>query len=307
MTLQEAKVLARTLRRQLLLASVSRVILAALLMTSFLAALLQSEADAGKDALWFATLLTALTWVTLTMFSVRQIRAANQASAYISSGRLDLAEEQLRNAVHLFSLYRSGKLLACHNLAVVVHGRKDYQAAAELCDCVIHRGGKVTRGAGRLCRILLADCRLLLGDPAAALAALEPLRLSQANAEDGPVQGDEAASSADGEAALNLAEQLLLLPVEIRCQVETGRFAQAVQSLTWKVRLAELLDSPKAALVHVLLAEACRRAGKSAEAAFLQRRAELYCDLAELETETRAMMDSARKPVNADNNTDIAP
>ena len=165
MTLDEAKELARTLRRQLMLASVSRIVLILLLTGSFLAALLQSEKDAGRDALWFAAMLAAITWATLTMFSVRQVRAANQAYLYISTGRLDLAEEQLKSAVHLFSFYRAGKLLACHNLAVVVHGRKNYLAAAELCDCVVRLGGKISRGAGRLCRILLADCRLLMGDP----------------------------------------------------------------------------------------------------------------------------------------------
>lgn len=304
MTLNEARDLARTLRRQLLLASVSRIVLALLLLASFLAALLQPEADAGQDAIWLATLLTALTWVTLTMFSVRQMRAANQASIYISSGRLDLAEEQLKNAMHLFSLYRSGKLLACHNLAVVVHGRKDYPAAAELCDCVIRAGGKLTRSAGRLCRILLADCRLLLGDPAAALAALAPLSLTGRHPTGETANTEEAAVRKECGPVFNLGESLLLLPVELRCQVETGRFEQAVESLTWKVRLAELLDSPKAALVHGLLAEACRRVGKEPEAAYLQRRAELYYDPAELAAEMRTSANSARRLANADNNTD---
>jgi hypothetical protein len=306
MTLDEAKTVARTLRRQLVLASISRIILIVLLTASFLTAILQPEAKAGKDALWFAAMLAAITWVTLTMFSVRQLRAANQAAMYISSGRLDLAEEQLKNAVHLFSFYRAGKLLACHNLAVVVHGRKNYSAAAELCTCVISLKGKLSRGAGRLCRILLADCRLLLGDPAAALQAIGPLSLTEPATPDPQHAAGKAASAGDEGKALDLAEQMLLLPIELRCHVGLGKFEQAVEGLDWKVQLAELLDAQKAALVHALLAEACRRVGKPIQAGFLQRRAELYSDLEELAKEYPFVVHSAPRPDNADNNTENA-
>lgn len=306
MTLDEAKELARTLRRQLMLASVSRIVLILLLTGSFLAALLQSEKDAGRDALWFAAMLAAITWATLTMFSVRQVRAANQASLYISTGRLDLAEEQLKSAVHLFSFYRAGKLLACHNLAVVVHGRKNYLAAAELCDCVVRLGGKISRGAGRLCRILLADCRLLMGDPGGALEALQPLALTEPPPQAPPTPAPSGRAVQRCMPALNLSEQLLLLPIELRCHVGLGQYDRAVESLDWKVKLAELLDSPKAAMVHALLAEACRRVGRPAQAAFLQRRAELYADLEALATEYPLLSRSTPRPGNADNNIDNA-
>ncbi|MBN2560480.1 MAG: hypothetical protein JXQ75_06085 [Phycisphaerae bacterium] len=275
MTLEEARALARMIRRHFFLAAVSRAVLLALVAVAFLGALLQTNtnADTATDPLWFAAMLAAMLWVALTVFSVRQVRAANQASVYISSGRLDLAEEQLKDAIHLFTLYRTGKLLACHNLAVVAHGQKNYQAAAELCGCVIALRGSVSRSIGRLCRILLADCRLFLGDSESALDVIQPLSLSGS--------------------ALSLSEQLMLLPIELRCQIAAGDFQQAVASLAGKVRLAELLDARKAALAHALLARACRQGAQSEVAAFLQRRAELYYDLTELEAEYRVLGDTA--------------
>jgi hypothetical protein len=180
MTLDEAKALVRLLRRHLFLASVSRVGLLALVMVGFFGAMVQEETDGGTDALWYAVMFAVVLWILLTMFSVRQIRMANQASVYMSSGRLDLAEEQLKSAIRQFTLHRMGKLQACHNLAVVAHGQKNYEAAAELCDGVISLCGGLSRKVCRLCRILLADCRLFLGDSGSASRAIEPLSLPPA-------------------------------------------------------------------------------------------------------------------------------
>lgn len=284
MTLDEAKALVGVLRRHLLLARLSRVVVLILVLCGFLGAILLRTSGGAADAMWYTAVLASLLWILLTVFSVRQIRGANRASAYISSGRLDLAEEQLKSALRQFSLYRMGKLLACHNLAVVAHGQKDYQAAAALCGGVIAQGGGMSQSVGRLSRILLADCRLFLGDAASANAVIEPL--------------------VGVHPALSLAEQLMVLPIELRCHIGQERFEQAGRSLPQKVRLAELLDAPKASLVHALLAQACRQTGKAEAAAFLQRRAELYHDQGELAGDYQILGDWPPAYPNADNNVD---
>lgn len=285
MTLAEAQTVVRTLRRHFFLASVARVALLTLVLAGLLGAAVRSQIDDTAQALWSASMFGALVWVTLTMLSARQIRAANQASAYISSGQLELAEEHLKNAVALFSLFRGGKLLACHNLAVIAHNRKDYRTAAELCDCILAVSSGISRSLGRLCRILLADCRLFLGDLEAALRAIAPLAIREPPGSlPGPTVGD-AAEPRRARESLSLSEQLLLLPVQLRCQIEAGDFIRATESLSWKVRLAELLDSPRAALVHVLLSIACGGLGDAATSRFLRVRGALYHDLGELATE----------------------
>ncbi len=243
----------------------------------------QTEGD-KLGVLWLFGAVAASIWVAFTIFSVRQARASQQASAYVASGRLDLAEEQLKGILRQFSFFRQGKLLACHNLAVIAHGRKDYRAAAELCGGIVSLRTGPPRAIGRTCRILLADCRLLLGDAAAAVEAIKPFSLRG---------GD-----------LNLVEQLLLLPVELRCQIASKAYPEAVDDLAWKVRRAELLDSPKAALTHALLATACREVGEAGKADYLLRRANLYHDLSDLDDAAGLLPESASRGTSADNTVD---
>lgn len=283
MTASEAADLVRTLRWHLRLATVSRVLLISIVMLGAVAAFALPQSSKLGNQLWMAAMLAGVCWVVLAVFSAKQVRATNQASVYISTGRLDLAEQHLKDAMRIMSMYRTGKMLICHNLAVVAHGRKDYSAAAELCDGLIAAGVSASRSLGRMCRILLADCRLFLGETAAAMRAVAPLHL------DDP--------------ALSLSERLMLLPIELRCQVSQGRFAEAADALETKVRLAEQLDSPKAALVHALLAGACGATGRADAATFLMRRAELYHDLAELGREYAILQDLPRATVVADNNS----
>ncbi|MFH1418364.1 MAG: hypothetical protein ABII12_08790 [Planctomycetota bacterium] len=286
MTAVEAETLLGTVRRHFRLAWLIRTALLILAVGACVGAFLPDGGEQREELMSSALLLVGVSWMLLMVISVRQIRRANQASVYIASGRLDLAEQQLKGALGAFSLYRRGKLLICHNLAVVAHGKKDYDTAAALCDGVLSMRKALSRNVDRLCRILLADSRLFLGDAESAAAALEPL------------------SAGDG--GLGLSTRLMLLPVELRCQTLLGAFSEAVSSLRVKVKLAELLDSAKAALVHALLARACRETGQDAAADFLLRRAWLYHDLGELAEDYPFLRDSAPGTPSADNNTDSA-
>lgn len=281
MSSAEAKKLIKSLRLQLLFATLIRILLLAVVCAGLLGAIWEIRIDGRSNALWASATVAAIAWVILTIFSVRQVRASNRASTYIASGRLDLAQEQLKQAMRQFSLYRNGKVLACHNLAVVSHGQKRYRSAAILCDGILSLGGRLSRHINETCRILLADCRLLLGDPDLARIALG--RLSAKSPE------------------LALTDQLLLLPIELRCQLAMQQYQEAAADLSWKVQRAELLDSPKAALTHALLAAACRKTGHQPEADFLERRARLYHDLDELSEEYEILRNSALKPTSADN------
>ena len=78
---------------------------------------------------------------------------------------------------------------------------------------------------------------------------------------------------------LSLADRMKMLPLQLRYESAGSPDGLAVESLAEKVRIAELLDSQQAALVHAMLAEACRRQSMSAQSDFLLRRARLYADL----------------------------
>ncbi|MEK6642298.1 MAG: hypothetical protein AABZ08_00185 [Planctomycetota bacterium] len=271
MTRVEARQVARTLRRQFMLSSVTTVFLLLMLVTCCAAALWPNLSPQRTQSLWSAAMLAGIAWMVLTVLSTRQVKSANQAATYLSAGRLDLAEQELTSALGSFSLHRTGKLMVCHNLAVVVHGQKNYHAAAELCDAIIGLHGNVSKSLGRVCRMLLADCRLFLGDTLAAFKALQPLL--------------------GRDAKLSLTEQMMLLPIELRCLVAQGKYAEAADNLEWKVQRAELLDSFRSALVHALLAKSLRELGRNESADFLQRRAGLLHDLSELSKDYAGLLD----------------
>jgi len=215
------------------------------------------EADA--DHLWTMAIFFAGSWMVLSILGYRQIKTANQAAIYISTGRLDLAETQLRDAVLAFNMHPRGKLMACHNLAVVAHNQKNFMAAAELCRAIIQLSGRSLTEMVNLCRILLADCLLEIQQVEAADAAIRPLRVETRS--------------------LPLDQKLLLLPIQLRCDTARGEFQSVIDDLPSKMRHAEMLDAPKAGLCHALLSKACEKLNRGSEAAFLRERAELYHDI----------------------------
>jgi hypothetical protein len=78
---------------------------------------------------------------------------------------------------------------------------------------------------------------------------------------------------------LSLSDRMKLLPVQLRYELAADHSSASVNALAEKVRVAELLDSSQAALVHAMLAEACRRESMPDQQAFLLKRARLYHDL----------------------------
>ncbi len=281
MTGEDARDLVLSIRRQMWISSGLRFVLLVGITAGIVATPFYAETSALLNIIWMTSAFCGIAWVSLTALSLRQIRAANQAVVYMASGRLDLAQSQFISAANQFTLYKQGKLMACHNLAVVIHGQGHFEAAANLCDGVVSWRRKPLKPLGWTSRLLLADCRLSLGDTPAARAALEPLSMK--------------------EPSINLEEQLLLLAIDTRCKVTSGSHAAAIDDLPWKIRRAELLESPRAALVHLLLSEACRRTGDLAKADFLQRRAELYYDTTELFEDYPGLRNLLSNATSADN------
>ncbi len=293
MTRGEAGTLMANLQRDLRIAALARMGLGALLIIGFLVAVAWPDSDAREMLLFGTTLTAVFGWVVLSAASLRQVRATTQAALFLASGRLELAERQLVQAMTSFSIYNMPKLLACHNLAVVAHGRGEYAAAAELCSGVLQQTFRLRRSARRMTQMLLADCQLFMADVAAAGQALEGL----------DVFDDD----------MRLAERQMLLPIETRYLIAAERHADAAQRLPEKLRLAELLDSSRAALVHGLLGKACQEMGREREAAFLTARATLYADLPNVlarfgvkakSTDAAATVSPASESANGDGSAD---
>jgi len=196
-------------------------------------------------------------WIFLLAKSFQAARQVQTGSALLSIGQLNNAETWLRRAIEHFSLSTQSKIVACQHLAVLFFQRDAHQEVVLICRELLRSHIKGLRHIWVNVRLLLADSLLMLDKVAEAYEVILPVY----------------------NIPLNLADRMKLLPVRLRCELATDQTAGSVEELCEKVQIAELLDAPRAALVHALLAEACRRQSMPAQQAFLAERARLYHDL----------------------------
>jgi hypothetical protein len=256
MTDRDLDTLLKRFRRDLLFANGVRwSVMAALFVCAF--GVMVSDDEAFRRTALLSVIMILIGWTVLAGISFRHIRLTNLGAALIAADKLDDAEVNLRQVILRFSLFRNVKMMACHQLAVLSHSRHQYQQGSRICrELLRHRLGSL-KTVGTSCRLLWADCLLRLDDVQGAYEAFLPMHGG----------------------ALSLSEQLKLMPIQLRYELSAGLEKESVENLKEKVRLAELLDAKAAALVHALLAEACRRCDMVTESAYLSRRAALYGDL----------------------------
>lgn len=212
------------------------------------------------DAGMFVIVAIGLTWSLLVMRSLRQAHLMRHAAMLISQGQPAQAVPFLAQTLEQFSIFRLSKLVAIQYLMEMAYAQHDYSAAARLAGEVLcHRFARRKGMAGRAC-LLLADSLMEMGDADGAAAALSHLHGRQ----------------------LGVGEQLQLLPVLLRWQMMSGKYAEALDRLEQKVQLAALLDAESACLVHVLLSAAAAYRGQRDVSRFLLRRARLHYNLTAL-------------------------
>lgn len=262
MTGLDVDTLLRCFRRRMAYSTATRWLIVLSILLAF-AVPAPSEATGPSvfATLWLVMVL--LGWLLLVVVSIRAAQTAQLASTLLSAGRLDEAEQALARVLTSYSIFRSTLLAASQQLGALLHARKQHSQAVKVFQTILWSvGGRVgrQRSLEATVRLLWADCELAIGNLQGAYAAFQP------------VYG----------LPLTLPERLMLLPIELRYDLAAGYTKHAVTNLSEKVRHAELFESPQAAWVHAMLAEACRREGMANRAEFLHRRAMLYHDLNDL-------------------------
>jgi hypothetical protein len=211
----------------------------------------------SRPALLFVAMAVVAAWLSIVSRSVwllREVQASNWLMAY---GRLDDAEVRLGRTLAKFSLSARGQFMLLQQLAGLLFRRDRYAEVVAICKELLRPRVAQFRGHLFNTRVLLADSLLLLDRVDEAYAAMRPVY----------------------NGSLTLAERMKLLPVQLRYELAAGHAAAAVGGMADKVKVAELMDSPRAGLVHALLAEACRRQALPVQESYLAERARLYCDL----------------------------
>ena len=256
MTLSALQDMMRLLARQLTMIRIVRYGVLGLLLAGFLGASFTTQEWARQTTV-LVSVAALVAWVILLIGTTRLTREVQTGSLLLSTGQLDEAEVWLKRAIERFSLSIQGKIYACMELASLFVRQERYVEVAAVCRTVLRQPLKRLRHVFVSARLMLADSLLELNQLNEAYEAIRP------------VYDEE----------LSLHDRMRLLPIELRYALAVDRPDTAVESLEEKVRIAELLDSRQAALVHALLAEACRRRNLSDKQAFFTKRAKLYHDL----------------------------
>lgn len=253
--------LLRTFRRQIRIIRMVRLLLVLGTAAAVLWAVQLPRAD-SKRLLFAIVIGTLVVWVMMMISSARVARYLQTAGALLSIGQLEDAEVWLRRVLERFSLSARTKMMACQQFASLFFRRDDHHNVVRVCTELLGQRVKRLHGVWVNTRLMMADSLLMLDRVPEAYDAMRPVY----------------------DCPLSLADRMKLLPVQLRYELAADHATAAVQALPEKLQIAELLDSPRAALVHALLAEACRRTNMPEQQAFLTRRAWLYHDLSELVT-----------------------
>jgi hypothetical protein len=253
------KELLRIFRRQVRFTRIARFIILGAFFVALVWTAYQPDETGVRSFLLVAAAGVA-TWLLLVIHSFRLAQEVQTAGALLSLGQLDNAEVWLRRAIRRFSFSLRGKLFAGQQLASLFFRRDDFPRVVSVCRELLRHRFRGMKTQWVTTRLLLADSLLMLGRIDEAYNAMRPVYT----------------------VSLSLADRIKLLPIQLRYELAADHSESAVRALAEKVRVAELLDSPRAALVHALLAEACRREKMEPEQNYLTERAVLYHDLEEI-------------------------
>lgn len=204
-----------------------------------------------------------LVGLVLGFVSLKSARGVANSPMLIAAGEFDLAENQIDQAMRGFSIFRAGKLLSLHYLAVLRHAQRRWADAALLCRALLSQRlgglGSLTKSS----QLILADSMLELNDLPAAHQALAGLYSQH----------------------LSLGEALNLTLVQLDYLSRVGAWEQMIDGVGKKVELCELMPNRNAALAQAMLALAAQKTGRADWANWLRRRVELLVEIQQLAAE----------------------
>jgi hypothetical protein len=239
-------------RRDLTIAALLRAALLTVAVTSLVA-----QPLFGFHQDWMPVLiLVGGLWLLLSYRSVQGSRIAADSPSLIASGEFDRAESHIDSALNSFSLFRAGKLLNLHHLAVLRHAQNRWRESALLCQALLSQKLGNMQPMARTSLLMLADSQIQLGDLRGAFGAMNRLFHYR----------------------LTLGEALTLQLLQLDYSWRIGAWESMLQGVGGKVQMSELMPPMNAARSQALLAVAAYKLNRTDLANWLRRRAELLAD-----------------------------
>lgn len=202
----------------------------------------------------------AIVWIVLVYRSVRGSRLTADSTMLIAAGQFDEAEQRIEAALRSFSIFRTGKLLSLHHLALLRHAQRRWRETALLCRALLGQRLGNLQGISRPIRLILADSLLEMNDLRGAYDAMIGLYTQR----------------------LSLGEAMQLLAVQLDYESRVGAWESMAGSIATKSQMAELMGTQQSARTQAMLALAAKKIGRDDWSSWLRRRAEVLVEPTEL-------------------------
>jgi hypothetical protein len=261
-------------RRDLTVGALLRLVLAA----GAVCALGLNLAPNGKIDGTLPLLGIGFLWVMLSYRSIKGNRLAAESPSLIATGQLDAAEEHIELALRSFSLFRSGKMLSLHHLALLRHAQRQWRDSAMISQALLRQRFAGPSFITKPSQLLLADALLELGDLQGAYRSLALLSRQR----------------------LTLAEAMNFLLLQLDYESRLGAWNAMVTPgmMYQRLQLIELMPTANAARAQALLSLAALKTGRTDWAQWLRSRAELLVDAKELVAERPYLSELWPSPVS---------
>jgi hypothetical protein len=210
----------------------------------------------------FPLLVIGFLWVALSYRSIKGNRLAAESPSLIAAGQLDAAEQHIELALRSFSLFRSGKMLSLHHLALLRHAQRRWRDSALISRALLQQRFSGPAYITKPSQLLLADALLELGDLPGAYGSLSALSREKLS--------------------LGEAMNFLLVQLDYESRLKAWDSMVARGSMYQRLQLIELMPTVNAARAQALMALAAMKISRQDWAQWLRSRAELLVDAKEL-------------------------
>ncbi|QNN25189.1 hypothetical protein HED60_23875 [Planctomycetales bacterium ZRK34] len=240
-------------RRQLALTDIARRYLLVLFITGYFLTLMPGLAESSLPNL--IIIGSIFGWLAGMWVSARTAHYVQRLTQMTAAGAsLDETESVLGEALGRFTLYRTGRILAYHQFAILRHRQGRFDESSAICSALLAESDAgLAQSLRTTLWIMYAEDRLQLRDLTGVHWAISQLYTCQ----------------------LSLVETLQLQLLQVRYESACGYDDRLLWNLPRRVELIELMPHGAAALCHHLLADAAARMGHNPLADWLRRRAEL--------------------------------
>ncbi len=231
-------------------------IIRALLLAGLVIAMFVSISYEENPSFWWILpfIFILATWLSINSISARTSRLLPQLTLMVETNPTS-AEPLLAYHLRYRPLFKWLRLMLYHRLAMLRHRQGRFEEVSRICGSILSRPLGPAEHLRPHLLLLYTESRLERGDLSGAYHGLVQLYWTK----------------------MNLIEALQRLALQTRYEVMAGYYQAAIQQITRKVHMAEIMPPHQCGHMHAMLATAANAASETELAHWLWERAKLLC------------------------------